>query len=357
MNRIKAFITDFGWPRIIIAIFLLALFISAPFVGVKLDASFTDVFNRFGQNVIMVLALVPMVQAGCGLNFGLPLGILSGLLGSTMAMQFGLTGPMGFLVAILITIFFGSIFGLGYGKLLNKVKGEEMTIAMYVGFSAVMLFSILWLLLPYTKPDLVMGYAGEGLRRSISLEKYWDKILNNFLALRIGSVRNLAGNLSGGFIFPTGLMMFVAACVVFMWFFLRTKTGTAMTAVGSNPDFARASGVSVEKMRTTSVVVSTIIGGIGILVYQQSFGFVQVYDAPLYMAFPAVSALLIGGASVTKASMLNVVIGTLLFQGMLTMTPSVINSVLKTDMSEVIRIIVSNGMIIYALTRKTKVTK
>jgi len=110
-------------------------------------------------------------------------------------------------------------------------------------------------------------------------------------------------------------------------------------------------------MRTTSVVVSTIIGGIGILVYQQSFGFVQVYDAPLYMAFPAVSALLIGGASVTKASMLNVVIGTLLFQGMLTMTPSVINSVLKTDMSEVIRIIVSNGMIIYALTRKTKVTK
>ena len=31
--------------------------------------------------------------------------------------------------------------------------------------------------------------------------------------------------------------------------------------------------------------------------------------------------------------------------------------VLKVDMSDVIRIIVSNGMILYALTRKTKVLK
>ncbi|HOV95132.1 MAG TPA: ABC transporter permease, partial [Spirochaetales bacterium] len=63
------------------------------------------------------------------------------------------------------------------------------------------------------------------------------------------------------------------------------------------------------------------------------------------------------GASVNKASMANVIIGTLLFQGLLTMTPSVINSILQTDMSEVIRMIVSNGIILYALTRKTKVTK
>ena len=39
------------------------------------------------------------------------------------------------------------------------------------------------------------------------------------------------------------------------------------------------------------------------------------------------------------------------------MTPSVMNSLVHTDMSEVIRIIVSNGMILYALTRKTEATK
>ena len=75
------------------------------------------------------------------------------------------------------------------------------------------------------------------------------------------------------------------------------------------------------------------------------------------MAFPAVAAILIGGASVNKASILNVVIGTILFQGILSMTPSVINSILQTDMSEVIRIVLSNGMILYALTRKSQKTR
>jgi simple sugar transport system permease protein len=75
------------------------------------------------------------------------------------------------------------------------------------------------------------------------------------------------------------------------------------------------------------------------------------------MAFPAIAAILLGGASVNKASMVNVVVGTFLFQGILTMTPSVINSVMQTDMSEVIRIIVSNGMILYALTRKVMVKR
>jgi len=111
MKWLKDFITDFGWPRIIIALFLMALFIAAPFVGVKLGPSFTDVFNRFGQNAVMVLALVPMVQAGCGLNFGLPVGIVAGLLGALITMQIGLTGFTGFVVSIVFTVFFGSLFG------------------------------------------------------------------------------------------------------------------------------------------------------------------------------------------------------------------------------------------------------
>ncbi len=347
MRNLKQFVTDFGWPRIIIFFFLMGLFVAAPFVGVRIDTSISDVMNRFGQNAVMVLALVPMVQSGCGLNFGLPVGIIAGLLGGTLAMQFGLTGWFGFLGALAISIPFAVLFGWLYGKLLNRVKGDEMTIAMYVGFSMVTFFSILWLLLPYSNPKMVWGYAGQGLRTTITLDNYWAHILNDFLAIRIGET----------FTLPTGMILFVFLCAFIVYLFFRSKTGTAMTAVGSNPDFARAGGVSVDRMRTVSVIVSTILGAVGILVYQQSYGFIQLYQGPLYMAFPAVAALLIGGASVNKASMVNVLVGTLLFQGILTMTPSVINSVLKTDMSEVIRIVLSNGMILYALTRKTKVSK
>lgn len=125
-----------------------------------------------------------------------------------------------------------------------------------------------------------------------------------------------------------------------------------MKAVGTNDMFARATGINIDKVRVQSVVMSTVLSAVGIIIYQQSFGFVQLYLAPFYMAFPAIAAILIGGASVNKVTIANVVVGTFLFQGILTMTPTVVNGLIKTDMSETIRIIVSNGMILYALTRK-----
>lgn len=346
-KTVTEFARDFGWPRVIIFFFVVILFIAAPFVGVRVDASFSDVFGRFAQNAVMVLALVPMMQAGAGLNFGLPVGIIAGLLGSTLAMQFGLTGWAGFFGAVGLCLPFAVAFGWFYGMLLNKVKGEEMTIAMYVGFSIVTFMAILWIILPFTSPAMVWGYTGSGLRTTITLDGFWAKILNNFLAIRVGEF----------FVFPTGAFLFFGVLALIMWLFMHSRTGTALTAVGSNPEFARAGGVSSDKMRTISVIVSTVYGALGILVYQQSYGFIQVYNAPLFMAFPAVAAILLGGASVNKATLLNVMVGTFLFQGILTMTPSVINSLVQTDVSEVIRILISNGMIIYALTRKTKATK
>lgn len=91
-------------------------------------------------------------------------------------------------------------------------------------------------------------------------------------------------------VIPTGSLIFFAILAFLMWAFLHTKTGTAMTAVGSNPSFAKAAGVSIDKMRLISVVLSTWLGAVGILVYEQGFGFIQIYTAPLKMAFPAVAA-------------------------------------------------------------------
>lgn len=345
-NTAKEKLREFGLPRLIIAGFLVVLFIMAPFVGVSMSASLKDIVNRFGQNELLTLAMVPMILSGAGLNFGLSLGVIAGLLGSTIAMQLGLTGWAGIFGAIALSIPFGVLFGWMYSLLLNRVRGEEMTIALYVGFAAVMFMSIMWLVLPYSSENMVWGYSGQGLRTTITLDGYWVKQFSNFLMIRIGN-----------FEFPTGMILFCAFASFLMWLFIRSKTGTAITAVGSNPDYARAGGININKMRTISIIVSTVTGAVGILMYQQSYGFIQLYQAPLYMAFPAVAAVLIGGASINKASILNVVIGTVLFQGILTLTPSVINSVLQTDVSEVIRIVLSNGMILYALTRKTGATR
>lgn len=339
-------VESYGLPRLIITVFLLLLLILAPFVGADLPTQVSNIIARFSWNGILVLAMVPMVHSGCGLNFGLPLGIISGLLGATMSIEFGFTGPLSFVMAILIATPFALVLGTVYGWLLNKIKGGEMMIATYVGFSSVSLMCMMWLILPYKSPNMVWGLSGKGLRTTISLEGYYNEVLANFLRIRIGNLD-----------IPVGTLLFFTVLALGIWAFLHTKTGTAMTAVGSNPTFARAAGINVDKMRLLSVVMSTWLAAVGILVYEQGFGFVQLYMAPFYMALPAVSAILIGGATVNKATIMNVIIGTILFQGIVTMTPTVMNNMIHMDMSEVIRIIVSNGMILYALTRKTEGAK
>ena len=74
LNRTVSLLKSFGWPRLIIAIFLLVLFIAAPLVGVNFGSSLSNTLMRFGMNSVLVLAMVPMIHSGCGLNFGLPLG-------------------------------------------------------------------------------------------------------------------------------------------------------------------------------------------------------------------------------------------------------------------------------------------
>ena len=257
---------------------------------------------------------------------------------------------MSFVMAIVIATPFAFLFGGGYGWLLNKIKGGEMMIATYVGFSAISFMCMMWLLLPYTSPTMVWGMAGKGLRTTISLEGFYDKVLAKF-ALDCNKICGI------NLVIPIGTIAFFALLAFGMWAFLHTKTGTAMTAVGSNPGFARACGINVDRIRLLSVIMSTWLAAVGILVYEQGFGFIQLYTAPNNMTLPAVAAILIGGASVNKASIPNVIIGTILFQGIVTMTPTVLNSLIHMDMSEVIRMIVSNGMILYALTRKTEGSK
>ena len=344
MNKINDFIKNFGWPRIIIALFLLILFIAAPFFGVRVDTSLNDVIVRFGMSGIMVLSMVPMIQSGCGLNFGIPVGLIAGMMGAVISLEFKLVGIPGIAVAFLLGITIAAIFGFLYGKLLNRVKGDEMIIATYVGFSFVCLMNIMWLILPFRNPASVMGFKGEGLRVTISIKEYWIHVLSDILKIDVSKYLTV----------PTGMILFFILMALLVWGFFKTKTGTAITAVGSNPDYARASGISIDKMRIVSVMLSTMMAAIGMVVYQQSFGFVQMYNAPTAFVFPSVAAILLGGASVNKASIKNVVIGTILFQGILTMTPSVINSAINIDVADIIRIIVTSGLIVYALTRKAR---
>ncbi|WP_432663934.1 ABC transporter permease [Wukongibacter baidiensis] len=339
-ESVKQFTKKFGLPRLIITTFFILLCVTAVLMGLPFGSMVSDVIRRFGMFGVLVLAMVPAIQSGIGPNFALPLGILCGLFGGIISMELGFVGGTGFWSSIIISLPFAIAVGWGYGIMLNKIKGSEMLVATYMGFSATAFMCIMWVALPFKHPEMVWP-IGKGLRVTVSLDYTFGQILNDFAKFNIGSVK-----------IPTGLLLFFLGSCLIVWLFTRSKMGIAMRAVGDNPKFAAASGMNVDNSRIIGTTLSTVIGAIGIIVYSQSFGFYQLYMAPQYMAFGAVAAILIGGASARKAKISHVILGVFLFQGMLTVALPVANGLIpEGNLSEVLRVIVQNGIIIYALTQ------
>ena len=347
--NLTGWVARVGWTRWVLFSFLAGLWVLA-LAATNLDPRilFVDCLTRTGMNGVLVLALVPAVRAGVGLNFGLPLGIVAGLWGMVTLMDLGLRGYDSLVGAMALGSALGALFGVGFAALLERVKGQEMMVGIYVGFAAVAGASIYWLVAPVRNPELVWPLGGEGLRNTLVLSEYYAQYLDKIGSFHWGQAR-----------VPVGLLAFwLLLCALMAWF-LKTRVGMAMTAAGANPGFAAAKGIHVSRMRALGVILSTALAAVGIVVFSQSYGFVQLYKAPLLMAFPTVAALLIGGASVRSATVAHVILGTALFQSVLTTSLPVVNEIVVQragaefgNIPEIARLIISNGIIIYALTRK-----
>ncbi|PIE97540.1 MAG: ABC transporter [Treponema sp.] len=340
MTNVNEFVKKVGLPRIIITAFFILLWVLAITNKLPINSLVSDSIVRIGMNMLLVLAMVPSIRCGTGLNFGIPIGIIAGLFGTLYTVELQVAGFYGLMVALVIAVPLAIAFGILYGLLLNKIKGSEMLVSTYVGFSIVSLFSIIWIVYPFAS-NAMRWPMGRGLRNVVSVESSIGQVLNDFAAFNIGGVT-----------IPTGLILFVVFICLLYYGFSRTKFGYAMRTVGENPLFAKSSGLNVDKYRILGTVLSTVFAAIGIIVYSQSFGYAQLYQAPLMMAFPAVAAVLIGGADARKANISHAILGTILFQGMLTIALPVAQSfITEGNLSEVIRMIVQNGIILYALTQ------
>ncbi len=340
MTRIRLWARDFGAARLIILLFLLLLCVLMPIVHVPIGMTLSQSIVRIGINLVLSLAMVPGIIAGTGMNFALPIGVECGLLAGMISLQFNMTGLGGIVGAILLSIPISIAVGWLYSLLINRVPGNEMMVSTYMAFSIVALMSIGWVVLPFSHPGIVWP-IGNGLRNTITLEAWYDRVLNRMFAFSVFGVD-----------IPVGLLLACAFFCVLTYLFMNSYTGIMMRSVGANPNFAKANGVSVSRMRTLSVILSMILSGIGIIIYAQGFGFYQLYSAPEMMAFPAIAAVLIGGATPSRISIGNVVLGTLMFQSLLTIAVPVANAFIpEGNMSEVVRTIISNGIILYALSR------
>lgn len=336
----KPVVKRLGTPRFIILLFFLLLIVLAGLHDIAVPGMITNILQRLGMYGVLVLAMLPGIQSGISLNMGMPIGIISGLLSTVIALEMNMTGLPAMLFAMGVGILLAIPVGYAYGLLLNRIKGSEMTVSTYVGFSYVSLFCIFWMLLPFRNPKLTWA-LGSGLRVMHNMAGNIGGLLDNFLRFEVLGVS-----------VPTGLLLFLLLCCLVMYLFERSRKGVAMIAAGSNPAFAKASGINVDHMRLIGTTLSTVIASVGIIVYSQSFGFMSLYMGPQQMGFIAASAILIGGATVSKAKVFHVILGTFLFQGVLAMGIQVANAMIDiSGLSEVIRILISNGIILYALTQ------
>lgn len=331
------------WSQIIIAGFLVFLFVLAAILDMDILKIINLSFVKFAMNGVLVLSLIPMINTGIGMNFGLPVGIVSGLIGMCIIVNMRLTGIFGFISACAVTTPIAVVFGYIYGIILNRVKGREDIAAIFIGFSFIPLMNYFWTLVPFTNRQMLYPIGGVGLRPKIGLAPYFEKILDNFCVLDIG-----------GLSIPLGLLGSYAILCIGISLLFKVKLGKAMIAVGENENFSRLSGIDIKKVRHTAVIISNVIAGIGICVYAQSYGFLELYDSPLSLTFPTVSAILIGGSTGKRSTIFEAVLGTYMYQTIYLLSVPIANLLLLPQLSEILRMLVTNSIILYALLKQQR---
>lgn len=325
-------------PQIIISAFLILLIGLSYILHMDLFVLMNESMVKLVMNGVLVLSLIPMLNVGAGMNFGLPVGIIGGLVGMCLAVNFRMTGFYGFFMSILFTLMICTLLGWIYGLILNRVKGREEIAGIFIGFSFIPLMNYFWTLAPFQNREMLYPIGGQGLRPKISLENYFNHILDNYGLISIGNIE-----------IPVGLIVIFAIICLFLYLYFRTKIGRATIAVGENEAFAKLSGINISQTRLIAIIISTIIAGFGICIYAQSYGFIQLYDEPLSMAFPAVSAILIGGSTGKKTFIFEAILGTYLLQSMYLLSVPIANEILVPELTEILRTFITYGIILYAL--------
>ena len=128
-EKFKKALDVIGIPRLVVFCFLLAIVITAYAYGIDVKSYLSSTLIYWGMWVILVLAMVPTIKCGIGPNYGVSLGIVCGLLGPLLAIQFniaptvnammpGLGAWAALFFAMIVSAVLAWFLGVLYGKIL-----------------------------------------------------------------------------------------------------------------------------------------------------------------------------------------------------------------------------------------------
>ena len=121
---------------------------------------------------------------------------------------------------------------------------------------------------------------------------------------------------------PMATFGVVALLCLFNVVIMRTRLGQQLRAVGQSGVVANAAGIDVDHVRIIAIVFSTILAGWGQLIFVQNMGSFQTYGAHEQVGLYAGAAILVGGASVIRATNTQALVGCVLFHLMFILAPA-----------------------------------
>ena len=385
LNKNSGLETIKSWTIEYIVTIIFVLFVLLGFAvskDVSLNYFFSELNSRVFRNAFLVLSLIIPVLAGLGLNFGIVIGAMSGQAAVAIARYYGLGGVSALLLCSVISFFLAGFCGYLTGKLYNKTRGQEMIASLIVGYFANGIYQFFFLFVvgvivkvpathPMIKPD------GIGIRMTVDLlpvnkgglkyaldNVYKIPFMHALLVLSLAILLALAiryylnkqrgrahQNRPMSFAFNvlmclvvagfaihaiatksnlmkippvpvvTGLLI-IGLCFFTEWI-MKTKLGQDFRSVGQSQHIAEVSGVNVDRTRIIATMISTVLASWGQLIYLQNMGTLNTYNAHTQIGLFSVAALLVGGASTSRASIKNAIFGTILFNAMFIMSPEI----------------------------------
>jgi len=387
----KEFISENAVPVVFLTISAIFVYYS----GTQPAIIMNDVVARFARNAFFVISLLIPVLAGMGLNFGIVVGAMASQIGLYWALALRMEGIAAIAFAAVVCVPFAILFGFLSGALNNKTKGQEMLTSMFVGYFAHGLYMLLFLfiiggIIPVDVYEIILP-NGVGARSSIDLTQVKgavDSILKvdlftfilmcavvvlvmavvNTVKAKKADIKKfvvailLAALGAAGSTMPAFMMFkrvvkipvvtygLIGLLCMFITAFFKTKMGQDMRAVGQNMEIAEVSGINVNKVRIIANIMSVVLSAWGQLLFLQNLGTLSTYTAHQNVGMFAGAALLIGGASVTKATVPQAILGTFLFHLLFNVSPLAGQNIFGSALiGEYFRVFIVYGVIALAI--------
>jgi len=363
-----------------------------------------DIIARMSRNSFLVLSLIIPVVAGMGLNFSIVLGAMAGQALLIFVTHWGIVGLPGILLCFVLVTPLSMFLGYLTGKLFNKAKGQEMIAGLILAFFAQGIYELIFLqlvggIIPMENRVLIMS-QGIGVRTTVDLTgglKYgldwpgqaygmtnllrptlpWTIIaviaigVVAFLVYRFvlkGKMPSMPKMISTGVVgafllywsisqmqngtmianlrIPLLTWVFIFGLCLFIVFFSKTKLGQDMRSVGQDRHVAAVSGIQVDRVRVIAIMMSMVMASWGHIIFLQNMGAFSTYGSHEQIGLYSVAALLIGGATVTKATIGQALLGVFLFHALFIVSPSAGRQLFgDAQVGEYFRVFVAYGVI------------